>query len=73
MLLDAIASVILLAMMMVPLLNLVVAITVGAALAGLPGVAMGVLVAVAVTIAEKLVGERLGWFDIQGAGRDRHA
>jgi len=65
MLLDAIALVILLGMMLVPLVNIIVGVTVGAVLAGPPGALFGALIALAITATQKLVGDRRGWFTIE--------
>jgi hypothetical protein len=64
MLLDTVATVILAGMMLIPLVNIFVGIIVGAWFAGLPGGLLGLALAIAVTAAEKLVGERRGWFDV---------
>jgi hypothetical protein len=66
MLLDAIASIILLGMMMVPIVNIFVGIILGAALCGVPGGILGLLLAVTVIVAEKIVAERRGWFEVIG-------
>ena len=65
-LLDAIASVILLGMMMVPIVNIFAGIILGAALGGVPGGVLGFLLAVIVIVAEKIVAERCGWFEVIG-------
>ena len=67
MLLDAIALVILLGMMLVPLVNIVVGVTVGAGFAGPPGAVCGALIAFAITGAQKLIGDWRGWFTIERA------
>jgi hypothetical protein len=64
MLLDAIATVILAGMMLIPLVNVFVGAIVGAGLVGTPGAAAGVLLALVVTVAEKLIGDWRGWFDV---------
>jgi hypothetical protein len=51
-------------MMLIPLVNLFVGAIVGAGLVGTPGAAAGVLLAIVVTVAEKLIGDRRGWFDV---------
>jgi hypothetical protein len=63
-LLDAIAIIILGGMMLIPVVNVFVGIIVGAGLAGLPGGLLGLALAIAVTAAEKLLGERRGWFEV---------
>ena len=63
-LLDAIALVILLGMMLVPLVNIIVGVTVGAGLAGPPGALCGALIALAITAGQKLIGDQRGWFMI---------
>jgi hypothetical protein len=65
MLLEAIAAVILLGMMLIPLVNVFVGVIVGAGLVGTPGAVAGVLLALVVTVAEKLIGDRRGWFDVR--------
>ena len=64
MLLDAIATVILAGMMLIPLVNVFVGVIVGAGLVGTPGAVAGVLLAIVVTAAEKLIGDQRGWFDV---------
>jgi len=59
-LLDAIASVILLGMMLVPLVNIIVGIIVGAGLAGPFGGICGAFIALAITGAQRAIGERRG-------------
>lgn len=61
MLVDAIASVILAGMMLIPLINLIVGIIVGAAVAGPAGIVLGVLLALAITAAESWWCHRLEW------------
>jgi hypothetical protein len=61
-LLDAIASIILMGMMLVPIVNLFAGGILGAALGGVPGVVAGLLIAVIVTVAEKMIADRQGWF-----------
>jgi hypothetical protein len=58
MLLDTIAIVILAGMMLVPVVNIFVGVVVGAGLGGAAGVSAGLVLAVAVTAAERLV---VGW------------
>jgi hypothetical protein len=70
MLLDAIATVILAGMMLVPFLNVFVGAIVGAGLVGTPGAAAGVLLALAVTAAEKLIGDWRGRFDVSSEVND---
>ena len=67
MLLDAIALVILVGMMLIPFVNIIVAVVVGACLAGPPGAVCGALIALAITGAQKLIGDRRGWFRIERA------
>jgi hypothetical protein len=61
-LLDAIASIILMGMMLVPIVNLFAGVILGAALGGAPGGVAGFLLAVTVTVAEKMIADRQGWF-----------
>ncbi len=65
MLLEAIATVILAGMMLIPLANLFVGVIVGASLGGAAGALAGFALAAAVTVAEKLIGDRRGWFDLK--------
>ena len=61
MLLNVIASIILAAMMLIPIVNVVVGAYVGVAIGGLLGGVSGVGLAVAIGIAETLIADRLGW------------
>ena len=54
MLLDAIATVILLGMMFIPLVNIIVGVVIGADLAGPPGALCGLLSALAISAAQRL-------------------
>jgi hypothetical protein len=63
MLFDAIATVILAGMMFIPLVNIVVGVIFGAGLGGVVGAVVGLSLAVLIMAAEKLIGDRLGWFD----------
>jgi hypothetical protein len=67
MLLDALALMILFGMMVVPLVNIVVGVTVGAGLAGPPGALCGALIALAIPATQKLIGDRRGWFTVTRA------
>ena len=58
MLLDTIATVILIGMMLIPFVNVVVGIVVGAGLAGVPGALLGLATAIAVIGIEKFVADR---------------
>jgi hypothetical protein len=58
MLLDTIAIVILAGMMLVPVINIIVGIVVGAGLGGAAGASAGFVLALAVTVAERLA---VGW------------
>jgi hypothetical protein len=71
MLLDAIATIILAGMMMVPLVNIVVGVILGAGLGGAFGGIAGLALALGITAAEKLIGDRFGWFDAIGAAEDQ--
>jgi hypothetical protein len=64
MLLDAIATIILAGMMLIPLVNVFVGVIVGAHLVGVPGAAVGALIAIAITRAEALVSERFEWLQL---------
>jgi hypothetical protein len=70
MLLDAIATVILAGLMLIPFLNVVVGAVIGAGLAGVPGVFAGVITAVAVVALETFVADRLGWRDLRCVSTD---
>lgn len=61
MLVDAIASVILAGMMLIPLINLIVGTIVGASVAGAPGIVVGVLLALGITAAQSWYWRRLEW------------
>jgi len=65
MLLDAIASIVLAGMMLIPLANIFVGVIVGASLGGVPGALAGFVLAAAVIAAEKSLGDRRGWFDLK--------
>ena len=67
MLLDAIATVILAGMMLIPVVNVFVGVIVGASVGGLPGAMAGFLLAALVIAAEKLIGDRRGWFELNCA------
>ena len=60
---DAIALVILTGMMLIPFINILVGVIVGAGLGGVFGAVGGLSLAVLVIAAEKLIGDRLGLFD----------
>ena len=60
---DAIALIVLSGMMLVPLINIVVGLIVGAWLAGPAGVPVGLALAVLISVIEKWLGDRLGWFE----------
>jgi hypothetical protein len=57
MLLDTIATIILAGMMLIPFVNIIVGVIVGAGLAGVPGALLGLAVAIAVTGVERLAAE----------------
>ena len=65
MLLNAVATVVLSAMMLVPLVNVVVGAVVGGGVAGPLGTVAGTLFALLVTLAEKIIGDRRGWFRVR--------
>ena len=60
---DAIALVILTGMMLIPFVNILVGVIVGAGLGGVFGAVGGLSLAILVIAAEKLIGARLGLFD----------
>ena len=60
---DAIALVILTGMMLIPFINILVGVIVGAGLGGVFGAVGGLSLAVLVIAAEKLIGDWLGLFD----------
>jgi hypothetical protein len=61
MLLDAIALLILIGMMLIPLVNVIVGVIAGAGLAGPPGALFGLLSALVISAAQKIVLDRAGW------------
>ena len=63
MIVDAIALIVLSGMMLVPLINLVVGLIVGAWLGGPVGALAGFALAVLITAFEKRVGDQLGWLE----------
>ena len=62
MLFEGIAIIVLVGMMTIPLINIVVGVVGGALLGGVPGALAGLSLAVLIMTAEKLAGDRLGWF-----------
>ena len=68
MLVDAIAIVILTGMMFVPLVNVLVGAIVRSGVGGIPGCIAGIVLAIAITLAEKVIGDRRGWFRASGQG-----
>jgi hypothetical protein len=48
-------------MMFIPLVNIVVGVVVGAGLAGPPGAVCGLLSALAISTAQKIIGDRRSW------------
>jgi len=70
MLVDAIASVILAGMMLIPLINLIVGTIVGASVAGAPGIVVGVLLALGITVAQGWYWRRLEWPGAASADAD---
>jgi hypothetical protein len=65
MLLDAIATVILTGLMLVPLVNVLVGGVAGGGLLGPLGVTIGVLLAIAITALETRIADHLGWRDLR--------
>ena len=63
MILDAIALIVLSGMMLVPLVNIVVGLIVGAWLGGPAGALVGLALAVLIAAIEKRAGDQLGWFE----------
>ena len=61
MLLDTIATIILIGMMLVPVVNIIVGLVVGAGLGGVPGALLGFAAAIAITGAEKLFADLRQW------------
>jgi hypothetical protein len=61
MLLDAIALLILIGMMFIPVVNVVVGVVVGAGPAGPPGALCGLLSALAISAAQTIIGKRKSW------------
>jgi len=70
MLLDAIATVILAGLMLIPLLNVIVGGVIGAGLLGPFGGVMGIVLAIAITALETWVADRLGWRDLRSRAAD---
>lgn len=66
MLLDAIATIILVGMMLIPIVNVGVGAIVGAALGGVPGAIIGITTAFSLSILEKLITDQLGWWEEPG-------
>lgn len=64
MLLNAIATLILLGMMLVPVVNVFVGAIVGGGLAGPEGSLFGIVLALLITTAEVMLADRLGWRDL---------
>jgi len=62
MIFDAIALIVLSGMMLVPLINIVVGLIVGAWLAGPAGALVGLALAILIAAIEKWAGDRLEWF-----------
>ena len=62
MIFDAIALIVLSGMMLVPLINIVVGLIVGARLAGPAGALVGLALALLIAAMEKWAGDRLEWF-----------
>jgi hypothetical protein len=65
MLFDAIALVVLCGMMLVPVINIVVALILGAWLGGPVGALVGLALAALISAMEKRIGDRLGWFELK--------
>jgi hypothetical protein len=65
MLLDAIATIILGGMMLIPLVNVIVGAIAGAGLGGPLGGTIGIGLAIAVTYAETWLADRLGWREVR--------
>jgi hypothetical protein len=70
MLLDAIATVILAGLMLIPFLNVIVGAVIGAGLAGPPGAFAGILTGVAIVSLETFIADRLGWRDLRCVSPD---
>lgn len=66
MLLDAIATIILVGMMLIPIVNVGVGAIAGAALGGVPGAIIGITTAFSLSILEKLIADQLGWWEEPG-------
>jgi hypothetical protein len=65
MLLDAIATIILGGMMLIPLVNVIVGAVIGAGLGGPLGGTLGIGLAIAITYSESWIAERLGWREVR--------
>jgi hypothetical protein len=57
-------------MMLIPLVNIVVGIIIGAGLGGALGAIAGLTLAISITAAQKLIGDRCGWFELACAADD---
>jgi hypothetical protein len=64
MLLDAVATIILAGMMLIPIVNVFVGVVVGAHLGGVPLAAVGAFIAVAIIRAEAHLFERFEWLQL---------
>jgi hypothetical protein len=70
MLLDAIATIILGGMMLIPLVNVIVGAVIGAGLGGPLGGVLGIGFAIAITYFETWIAERLGWREVRCRSHD---
>jgi hypothetical protein len=70
MLLDAIATVILAGLMLIPFLNVIIGAVIGAGLAGPPGAFVGILTGAAIVALETWIADRLGWRDLRCVSTD---
>ncbi len=68
MLLNTVATIILSALMLVPLINIIVGAIVGSGLVGPLGGVGGTLLALLIMVVEKLIGDQRGWFRMTNAG-----
>lgn len=68
MLLDTIATIILIGMMLIPFVNIVVGVVVGAGLGGVPGALLGLAAAIAITGAEKFAADHWQPYAPEGVG-----
>jgi hypothetical protein len=70
MLLNALATLVLFGMMLVPFVNIIVGAVVGGGLAGPQGMTFGILLALSITAAELYFAKLFGWSDLACASEE---